>query len=278
MSKSSKTGGLGRGLDALIPRSMGNAPSKLPIQQLEGNKQQPRTVFDDAALQELSQSIAEKGIIQPLLVRPKGDKYEIVAGERRWRAAKLAGLSEVPVLIRELSDQETLEIALIENLQREDLNPLEEARAFQGLLDLGSTQDELAKTLGKGRSTITNALRLLALPRDAQKALEDGIITSGHARAILALPKDQQQWALEQILSGDLNVRQSEELKLKQESLVSRETSATAPRAHRQLELELSRFAGTKVRIVGQEKGRLELHFHTQEDLSRLLALLGYES
>jgi ParB family transcriptional regulator, chromosome partitioning protein len=278
VSKSSKTGGLGRGLDALIPRSMGNVPSKLPIQQLEGNKQQPRTVFDDAALKELSQSILEKGIIQPLLVRPKGDKYEIVAGERRWRAAKLAGLTEVPVLIRELSDQETLEIALIENLQREDLNPLEEAKAFQGLLDLGSTQDELAKTLGKGRSTITNALRLLTLPRDAQKALEDGIITSGHARAILALPREQQQWALEQILSGDLNVRQSEGLKLKQEGFVSRETSTTPPRVHRQLELELSRFAGTKVRIVGQEKGRLELHFHTQDDLSRLLALLGYES
>ncbi len=277
MLKSSKSGGLGRGLDALIPRSAANAaPQKLLLSELVANAQQPRTVFEDAALEELASSIAEKGVLQPLLVRPKGKGYEIVAGERRFRAAKLAGLTEVPVVVRDLDDRETLEIALIENLQRENLNPLEEARAFQGLLELGLTQEQLAKTLGKGRSTIANGLRLLNLSRDAQKALEDGLISAGHARAILARSAAQQEWALEQTLTHDLNVRQLEQLQ--QPEIVSRETIASKPRTHRQLELELARLIGTKVRIVGQDKGRLELHYHTLEDLNRILELIGYES
>lgn len=277
MLKSSKSGGLGRGLDALIPRSTANAvPQKLLLSQLVANAQQPRTVFEDAALEELASSIAEKGVLQPLLVRPKGKGYEIVAGERRFRAAKLAGLTEVPVVVRDLDDRETLEIALIENLQRENLNPLEEARAFQGLLELGLTQEQLAKTLGKGRSTIANGLRLLNLSRDAQKALEDGLISAGHARAILGRPASQQEWALEQTLTHDLNVRQLEQLQ--QPENVSRETIAAKPRLHRQLELELARLTGTKVRIVGQDKGRVELHYHTLEDLNRILELIGYES
>lgn len=277
MLKSSKSGGLGRGLDALIPRSAANAvPQKLLLSELVANAQQPRTVFEDAALEELASSIAEKGVLQPLLVRPKGKGYEIVAGERRFRAAKLAGLTEVPVVVRDLDDRETLEIALIENLQRENLNPLEEARAFQGLLALGLTQEQLAKTLGKGRSTIANGLRLLNLSRDAQKALEDGLISAGHARAILGRPASQQEWALEQTLTHDLNVRQLEQLQ--QPENVSRETIAAKPRLHRQLELELARLTGTKVRIVGQDKGRLELHYHTLEDLNRILELIGYES
>lgn len=277
MLKSSKSGGLGRGLDALIPRSTANAvPQKLLLSELVANAQQPRTVFEDAALEELASSIAEKGVLQPLLVRPKGKGYEIVAGERRFRAAKLAGLTEVPVVVRDLDDRETLEIALIENLQRENLNALEEARAFQGLLELGLTQEQLAKTLGKGRSTIANGLRLLNLSRDAQKALEDGLISAGHARAILGRPASQQEWALEQTLTHDLNVRQLEQLQ--QPENVSRETIAAKPRLHRQLELELARLTGTKVRIVGQDKGRLELHYHTLEDLNRILELIGYES
>ena len=277
MLKSSKSGGLGRGLDALIPRSASHvAPQKLLLSELVANAQQPRTVFEDAALEELASSIAEKGVLQPLLVRPKGKGYEIVAGERRFRAAKLAGLTEVPVVIRDLDDRETLEIALIENLQRENLNPLEEARAFQGLLELGLTQEQLAKTLGKGRSTIANGLRLLNLSRDAQKALEDGLISAGHARAILSRPANQQEWALEQTLTHDLNVRQLEQLKEPED--VSRETIAARPRVHRQLELELARLTGTKVRIVGQDKGRLELHYHTLEDLNRILEMIGYES
>ena len=277
MLKSSKSGGLGRGLDALIPRSTANiAPQKLLLSELIPNAQQPRTVFEDAALEELASSIAEKGVLQPLLVRPKGKGYEIVAGERRFRAAKLAGLTEVPVVVRDLDDRETLEIALIENLQRENLNPLEEARAFQGLLELGLTQEQLAKTLGKGRSTIANGLRLLNLSRDAQKALEDGLISAGHARAILSRPAGQQEWALEQTLTHDLNVRQLEQLQPPEN--VSRETIAAKPRVHRQLELELARLTGTKVRIVGQDKGRLEMHYHSLEDLNRILELIGYES
>ena len=277
MLKSSKSGGLGRGLDALIPRNAANAaPHKLLLSELVANAQQPRTVFEDAALEELASSIAEKGVLQPLLVRPKGKGYEIVAGERRFRAAKLAGLTEVPVVVRELDDRETLEIALIENLQRENLNPLEEARAFQGLLELGLTQEQLAKTLGKGRSTIANGLRLLNLSRDAQKALEDGLISAGHARAILSRPAAQQEWALEQTLTHDLNVRQLEQLQ--KPDNVSHETITSKPRVHRQLELELARLIGTKVRIVGQDKGRLELHYHTLEDLNRILELIGYES
>jgi len=275
--KSSKSGGLGRGLDALIPRNVANAvPHKLLLSELVANAQQPRTVFEDAALEELASSIAEKGVLQPLLVRPKGKGYEIVAGERRFRAAKLAGLTEVPVVVRDLDDRETLEIALIENLQRENLNPLEEARAFQGLLELGLTQEQLAKTLGKGRSTIANGLRLLNLSMDAQKALEDGLISAGHARAILGRPASQQEWALEQTLTHDLNVRQLEQLQ--QPENVSRETIAAKPRLHHQLELELARLTGTKVRIVGHDKGRLELHYHTLEDLNRILELIGYES
>jgi ParB family chromosome partitioning protein len=278
VSKNSKVGGLGRGLDALIPRNAtgGGDSRKLPLTQLSANKQQPRTVFEDAALEELAASIREKGVIQPLLVRPKGSGFEIVAGERRFRAAKIAGLTEVPVVVRDLDDRETLEIALIENLQRENLNPLEEARAFQGLLDLGQTQEQLAKALGKGRSTIANGLRLLNLSKDAQKALEDGLISAGHARAILARPSEQQEWALEQTLTHDLNVRQLEKLPSPQN--VSRETPAAKPRTHRQLELELTRLTGTKVRIVGQDKGRLELQFHSLEDLNRLLGIIGYEA
>ena len=277
MLKSSKSGGLGRGLDALIPRSAVNsAPQKLLLSELIANAQQPRTVFEASALEELASSIAEKGVLQPLLVRPRGNGYEIVAGERRFRAAKLAGLTEVPVVVRDLDDRETLEIALIENLQRENLNPLEEARAFQGLLELGLTQEQLAKTLGKGRSTIANGLRLLNLSRDAQKALEDGLISAGHARAILSRPTDQQEWALEQTLTHDLNVRQLEQLQ--QPEIVSRETIGAKPRIHRQLELELARLTGTKVRIIGQDKGRLELHYHTLEDLNRILEIIGYES
>jgi ParB family transcriptional regulator, chromosome partitioning protein len=280
-SSTAKTGGLGRGLDALIPKA---APpekpsSSLPIKDLTPNPKQPRIFFDDAALEELTSSIREKGVLQPLLVRAKAKGYEIVAGERRWRAAQRAGLEEVPVVIRDLSDQETLEIALIENLQREDLNPLEEARAFNTLLEIGSTQDEVAKAVGKARSTVTNSLRLLQLSRDAQKALEDGIITAGHARAILGQPAADRDWALEQILTRDLTVRDAEALKRELE-LTAGESNppASKPRVHRQLELELSRLTGTKVRISGQDKGKLELHYHNLEDLNRILEILGYES
>jgi ParB family transcriptional regulator, chromosome partitioning protein len=280
-SSTIKTGGLGRGLDALIPKvAVPEKPSSsLAIKDLLPNPKQPRGFFDEAALEELASSIREKGVLQPLLVRPKGKGYEIVAGERRWRAAQRAGLEEVPVVIRDLSDHETLEIALIENLQREDLNPLEEARAFNTLLELGSTQDDVAKAVGKARSTVTNSLRLLQLSRDAQKALEDGLITAGHARAILGQPAADRDWALEQILTRDLTVRDAEALKREPEMAAGEsKPSGAKPRVHRQLELELSRLTGTKVRIAGQDKGKLELYYHNLEDLNRILEIIGYEA
>lgn len=279
---SKKPSGLGRGLDALIPRAQTTQTQKLLLSQIKPNPKQPRRHFDEAALEELANSIQEKGLLQPILVRPIKNGYEIVAGERRWRAAQRAGLSEVPVVLRELTDREALELAIIENLQREDLGPLEEARAFKQLLDFGLTQDEAAQSVGKGRTTVTNALRLLTLPKNAMEALENGSITAGHARAILAMSKGTQDWALEQIVTNNLSVRQAEQLKLvvEEENPVgdAQKPIPTKPRIHRQLELELARYAGTKVRIVGQEKGRLELYYHNLEDLNRILELMGYEA
>lgn len=291
MSKSSKpkTGGLGRGLDALIPKAAPPKPTPipaepanaLPVQKLQPGSNQPRTNFDDQALEELANSIREKGVLQPLLVRPKGSKYEIVAGERRWRAAKLAGLDKVPVVIKDLTDRETLEIAIIENLQREDLGPVEEARAFQKLIEFGMTQDEAAQAVGKSRPTVSNALRLLTLPKAALASLEAGEITAGHARAILAIPKEHQEWALQQILDKELSVRQAEQLKRapdEENKAGKGNPIPPKPRVHRQLELELQRHAGTRVRIVGQDKGRLELYYNSPEDLNRLLEILGYQA
>jgi ParB family transcriptional regulator, chromosome partitioning protein len=278
---SKKPSGLGRGLDALIPRAQTTPTQKLLLSQMKPNPKQPRRHFDEAALDELANSIKEKGLLQPILVRPIKNGYEIVAGERRWRAAKLAGLTEVPVVLRELSDREALELAIIENLQREDLGALEEARAFKQLLDFGMTQDEAAQSVGKGRTTVTNALRLLTLPKTAMDALETGSITAGHARAILAMPEEAQDWALDQIVTNHLSVRQAEQLKLLSDEDAAQDAQkpiGPKPRVHRQLELELARYAGTKVRIVGQDKGRLELYYHNLEDLNRILELMGYEA
>jgi ParB family transcriptional regulator, chromosome partitioning protein len=281
LKNSKKPGALGRGLDALLPKVSSTQTNKVAIKDLIANKEQPRTSFDEAALEELASSIKTKGILQPLLVRTKGKKYEIIAGERRFRAAQMVGLEEVPVIVREFSDQETLEIALIENLQREDLNPLEEARGYKNLIEFGITQDEAAQAVGKARSTVTNSLRLLTLSPNAQQALEEGTISAGHARALLGIPEEQRDWALEQVLSNDLNVRQAEALKKNPQGNANLGTSAAAmaakPRIHRQLELELSRYSGTKVRIVGDNKGRLELYYHSPEDLNRILQMLGYE-
>ncbi len=281
LKNSKKPGALGRGLDALLPKATSNQTNNVSISELIANKEQPRTNFDEAALEELASSIKNKGVLQPLLVRTKGKKYEIIAGERRFRAAQMAGLEEVPVIVKEFSDQETLEIALIENLQREDLNPLEEARGYKNLLEFGITQDEAAQAVGKARSTVTNSLRLLSLSQNAQQALQEGTISAGHARAILGIQEENRDWALEQVLSNDLNVRQTEALKRNSESIVGNGASAAAmaakPRIHRQLELELSRYSGTKVRIVGDNKGKLELYYHSPEDLNRILQMIGYE-
>lgn len=281
----SKRSNLGRGLDALLGKSSLNPASTsageklliLSIDQIQQAAYQPRQVFDPEALSELAASIKEKGVLQPLLVRKQGEKYEIIAGERRWRAARLAGLTEVPVILKDFNDLEALEIAIIENLQREDLNPVEEAVAYQKLLEQGLNQEGVAKALGKGRSTVANALRLLSLPAKALEALEGGQISAGHARAILALPEDDRLWALEQILTRGLNVRDAEALK-RERPEKGKTPKAPEERTFKTIELELARHIGTKVRIAGKDKGKIELSYHSQEELERLLELLGYQN
>ena len=285
----SKKPSLGRGLDALLSkkadpaRTEGGGPQVqlLRIDRIAQAAYQPRQVFEPEALAELAQSIREKGVLQPLLVRPRGDAFEIVAGERRWRASQLAGLTELPVIIRDLGDREALEIAIVENLQREDLGPLEEARAYQALLDQGLNQEGVAQAVGKGRSTVTNALRLLTLPEPVLRALDDGTLSASHARAILTQPEGDRLWAFEQIRSRGLNVREAEALK---RGRGGRETGPGAPikvnppRAYRQLELDLSRRTGTRVKITGEDRGRVELNYGSREELDRILHLLGYEA
>lgn len=278
----SKKSSLGRGLNALLPGrgsdfGVGHSPvQSLKIDRVTQAAYQPRQVFEPESLAELAQSIREKGVLQPLLVRPRGDAFEIVAGERRWRASQLAGLTEIPVIIRDLGDREALEIAIIENLQREDLGPLEEARAYQALIDHGLNQEGVAQAVGKGRSTVTNALRLLSLPESALRALDTGAISAGHARAILAQPEKDRAWALEQITSRGLNVREAEGLK--RETKGGQPIKVNPPRTYRQVELDLSRRTGTKVRITGQDKGKVELNYASREELDRILGILGYEA
>ena len=280
----SKKSSLGRGLDALLSRPSPLTAQSLKIEQIVQAAYQPRQVFVPESLAELAQSIRDKGVLQPLLVRPRGEHFEIVAGERRWRAAQLAGLSEVPVIIRDLADRDALEIAIVENLQREDLGPLEEARAYQTLLDQGLNQEGVAKAVGKGRSTVANALRLLSLPPEALLALENGEISAGHARAVLALPESDRLWALSEILSRHLNVRGAEALKREERGRGGPPQPSLGPikvnpaRPWRQIELALSRRTGTKVKISGEDKGRLELSYSSREELDRILEVLGYSA
>jgi ParB family chromosome partitioning protein len=266
-----KSRGLGRGLDALLPRAE-KSPQTVPLDQLRPAPGQPRKNFDPAGIADLAASIAEKGVLQPLLIRPREEGFEIVAGERRFRAAKQAGLTTVPVVIRDLSDKEALEVAIIENLQREDLNPVEEARAFKQLLAMGSSQEAVGKAVGKSRSAVANSLRLLNLPETALRALEAGKITAGHARAVLAQPEEDREWGLARILESDLTVRQAETLK--REARRSRDVSDGR---YRQLEDELTRHAGTRVQVKGGKRGRIELHFHSEDELQRLLELIGFQ-
>lgn len=266
---SAKPRGLGRGLDALLPK-VEQGSQRLPLAELRPSSLQPRKTFDAEALAELSASIKEKGVLQPILVRPLEGAYEIVAGERRYQAAKLAGLAAVPVLVRDLSDQEALELAIIENLQRENLNAVEEAEAFEQLMGYGLSQEDVSQAVGKSRSTIANSLRLLTLPPLARDALAAGRITAGHGRAILAKPEEDRDWAVERIIEKSLSVRQAESLKRVQPRRLNRDER------YLRLEEDLSRFAGTKVRISGGKRGKLELHFHSEDELARLLEMLGY--
>jgi len=272
---SGKRRGLGRGLDSLLPK-VETSTNSLKITELKVSKYQPRKNFEAEAIADLAKSIADKGVLQPLLVRKIANYYEIVAGERRFRAAKQAGLSEVPVIIRELSDQETLEIAIIENLQRENLNAVEEAEAFKQLLDFGMSQEEVAKSVGKSRSAVANTLRLLKLPESARTALVRSEISAGHARAILSKAEDEQEWALQQILNNELSVRQAENLSKAMES--KKRAKSASDNRYAELIEDLSRHLGTKVKISGGSKGKVELFFYSSEELERLLETLGYQA
>ena len=280
--------GLGKGLDALIPRDedQDKYPSistssqvviQVPFDLIQPNPQQPRTALDMEALEELAASIREHGILQPLIVseNPDVDRYTLIAGERRWRASEMAGLSMVPVIIRSVTEQEQLELALIENLQRSDLNPLEKAIAYRQLADnFSMTHEQIAERVGKSRTSVTNTIRLLNLPDQAQKALGEGFISEGHARAILGLPNHQaQRAALSTILNLGLNVRQAEALVKK----FSGEKPHQVPKSKPQPEIsaieeQLRNFFETKVNLNrGKKGGNLVIYFYSDEELNAIL-------
>lgn len=278
---SAKQRGLGRGLGALIgdfpeePES--GAATKLPLQKVEPNPDQPRRTFDEEELQALADSIAAHGILQPLAVRASGGGfYQIIAGERRWRAARMAGLSEVPVVVLEADDRTVMELALVENLQRQDLNPMEEAEGYQRLMkEYGLTQEEAAARVGKSRPAVANALRLLLLPEEVRSLVEDGTISAGHARAILSLPAARlQKAAAQKIVALRLSVRQAEAMckrMLQEEEKPEPKPAPLTVDYVAECEKSLTRRLDRKVRIVnGKRKGRFELEFYGQEDLQRL--------
>lgn len=276
---------LGKGLGSLMGTAEAETAalepdSTLKITQIVPNKDQPRKLFKEAELSELSDSIKQNGILQPLLVRKKGAKYEIVAGERRYQAAKLAGLEEVPVIIKDISDAEVFKLALIENLQRADLSPLEEARGYKQLIKERSlTQDEVSKLVSKSRSAVTNTLRLLDLPEEVQQFVEDGLITAGHARAILAVPSPEGRVKLAQkVVDEKLSVRQTENLaplfSVNEETVV-RKREPLPPsfkRAARTLRVALD--TNVKVKNV-RGKNKLEIEFADDEQLAHLVNLLS---
>jgi len=276
---------LGRGLGALLSAE-GTATatedaSEIPIDLIDPSSLQPRTIFDEAKLAELAQSITANGVVQPLLLRRKGPRYELIAGERRWRAAQLAGLSKVPAVIRSVSDDKVLELALIENIQREDLNPIEEARAYKKLIDtVGLTQETVAERVGRDRSYVTNYLRLLKLPNDLQDLLQKGKLSTGHARALLGSEHVEVQRRLaRKVIDQDLSVRATE--RLVRQTVEPRERKATRSAETvdpnvRAAESKLRRQFGTQVRIVADDSGRgkIEFEFYNATDLDRLYSLL----
>ncbi len=282
-----KPRGLGKGLNAIIgadivsevidrPRAI-----EIPVDRLSPNPFQPRRSFTEEGLEQLAESIRRHGVLQPIVVRPSGDGYQLIAGERRWRAAQIAGLQRIPAVVRELDDSSMVQVALIENLQREDLNPIEEASAYRRLMDeFNMTQEQLSSAIGRSRPTIANAVRLLNLPAEIQRAVEEKRLSEGHARCLLAISDqgDQLKVAAEIIANG-LNVRQAEELVKGTTRNVSRETirrgtSEENPDAVR-LTQRLGERLGTKVKLSGSvRKGKLEIEYYSSEDLDRILEII----
>ena len=281
---SKKPSGLGRGLGALlgddVMKTESSGSLSLPISQVETCSSQPRKRFDDESLQELADSISQHGIIQPLTVRKlSSGYYPIIAGERRWRAARLAGLQEVPVIVIEADDRKAAELAMIENLHREDLNPMEEAAGFQSLIEsYHMTQEEAAQRVGKSRSAVTNALRLLGLTPSVRKLVEEGKLSAGHARALVPLSPSLQESAANAIVSGGLSVRQTEAL-VKRLSAEKKEAQVKDPDevdylAEAQNELKARLCRGVKI-VPGRKKGRIELEYYGVDDLNDLLDALA---
>lgn len=282
-----KKGGLGKGLDALFMDNEtvdSGGVVTLRLSQIEPNRDQPRKIFSEEALNELADSIREHGVLQPLLVRPlPGGSYQLVAGERRWRASRMAGLQEVPVVIREMDEEQAMEIALIENLQREDLNPIEVAEGCHQLIEkYGLTQETAAKKLGKSRSSVTNSLRLLALPQEVRHKVSEGILSAGHAKVLLGLPTQElMQQAAEEIEANGLNVRQTEALckKLAKPAKPPKPKPDPFNRPKRAVEIEaaLKEVTGSEVHVEYKDgKGSLKIDFYSDEMLQKFADLLGH--
>ena len=293
--------GLGKGLDSLIPNALGETKTKketivksktettegkepqtlVKITKVEPNREQPRKNFDEDALQELADSIKQFGLLQPILVQDRKEYYEIIAGERRWRAAKLAGLKEVPVIIRNYTEQEIVEISLIENIQREDLNPIEEAQAYKRLLtEFHLKQDEVAERVSKSRAAVTNSIRLLKLNEEVQRMVVDEMISTGHARALLAVENPEEQYNLAQrIFDEKLSVRDVEKLvkNLHKPAKSKKVDDKTMQVIYQDIEEKLKQKLGRKVIVTskGEGSGKIEIEFYNHEDLDRLLDVLN---
>lgn len=281
-----KLGGLGKGLDAIFMENESeskNSTVTLKISEIEPNRDQPRKDFDESALAELAHSISQHGVLQPLLVRPLiGGGYQIVAGERRYRACRMAGVTEVPVVIRELSDSETMELALIENLQRENLTPIEEAKGFGVLVDeYGMSQEDVSQVVGRSRSAVANSLRLLNLPKEVSDMVERGEISAGHGRTLLALGSEEEMInAAKQIYEKELSVRQTEKLvkainaeKDKAQKEDKQERISLKPSYFSEVELALTEYLGKKVTVTGSknnEGGVLQIEFYSKDELKEL--------
>lgn len=279
---------LGRGLKALIPQveeARGEEIKQIAMESIEPNPYQPRITFDEDSLQELAASIEEKGVLQPITVREKGERFELVAGERRWRAARMAGLKEIPALVRKLSDREIMEIALIENLQRQDLNPIEEAQAYGVLMqEFGLTQEEVAQAVGKGRPTVANRLRLLRLPGKVQEHIADGSLSPGHGKILVIMDEDRANSLAKRCIEENWSVRQLEEFlssvagKGGRRKGKPRDKEVQSP-VIREVEERLQGVLGTRVRIRDKKgKGRIEVEYYSVEELNRILDVIAGET